>query len=63
MQTSEVAFWVIKLIGAGYLLWLGIKVERSLGDRVAMRQLADQLHKRFPDSKEWQRFERGAFDD
>lgn len=44
-------------------LWLGIKVERSLGDRVAMRQLADQLHKRFPDSKEWQRFERGAFDD
>jgi type IV pilus assembly protein PilF len=44
-------------------LWLGIKVERSLGDRVAMRQLADQLHKRFPDSKEWQRFEQGAFDD
>ena len=44
-------------------LWLGIKVERSLGDRVAMRQLADQLHKRFPDSKEWQRFERGTFDD
>lgn len=29
MQTSEVAFWVIKLIGAGYLLWLGIKVLRS----------------------------------
>lgn len=44
-------------------LWLGVKVERRLGDRIAMRQLADQLHKRFPDSKEWQRFERGAFDD
>lgn len=44
-------------------LGLGIKVERSLGERVAMRQLADQLHKRFPDSKEWQRYERGAFDD
>lgn len=44
-------------------LWLGVKVERKLGDRIAMRQLADQLHKRFPDSKEWQRFERGAFDD
>ena len=29
MQTSEVAFWVIKLIGAGYLVWLGIKVLRS----------------------------------
>ena len=44
-------------------LWLGIKVERSLGDRIAMRQLADQLHKRFPGSKEWRWFERGAFDD
>ena len=44
-------------------LWLGVKVERSLGDRIAMRQLADQLHKRFPGSKEWQWFERGAFDD
>ena len=32
MQTSVVAFWVIKFIGAGYLLWLGIKVERSSGN-------------------------------
>ena len=44
-------------------LWLGIQVERSLGDRIAVQQLADQLHKRFPDSKEWQRFEQGALDD
>lgn len=29
MQTSAVAFLVIKLFGAGYLLWLGIKVLRS----------------------------------
>lgn len=29
MQTSAVAFWVVKLVGAGYLLWLGIKVLRS----------------------------------
>ncbi len=29
----------------------GDQSERSLGDRVAMRQLADQLHKRFPDSR------------
>lgn len=42
-------------------LWLGIKVERALGDNVAMRQLAVQLNKRFPDSKEWHRYERGAF--
>lgn len=29
MQTSAIAFWVVKVIGAGYLLWLGIKVLRS----------------------------------
>lgn len=29
MQTSEVAFWVVKLLGAAYLVWLGIKVLRS----------------------------------
>lgn len=44
-------------------LWLGIRVERAMGDAVSVRQLADQLHKRFPKSKEWQRFEQGAFDD
>lgn len=44
-------------------LWLGIKVERALGDTVAMRQLGDQLHKRFPDSKELLAFERGAFNE
>lgn len=44
-------------------LWLGIKIERRLGDQIAMRQLSNQLNKRFPNSKEWQRFERGAFDD
>lgn len=44
-------------------LWLGIKVEHALGDSVAMRQLADQLRKRFPDSNELGAYERGAFND
>lgn len=44
-------------------LWLGVKVERALGDSVAMRQLGDQLHKRFPEAKETLAFERGAFDE
>lgn len=44
-------------------LWLGIRVERRLSDRVAMEQLADQLRKRFPDSRELVAFERGAFDE
>ncbi|GAA4418017.1 type IV pilus biogenesis/stability protein PilW [Acidovorax lacteus] len=42
-------------------LWLGIKIERQLGDTVAMRQLAEQLRRRFPDSRELASFERGAF--
>ncbi|WP_394252145.1 LysE family translocator [Vibrio profundi] len=29
IQTSEVAFYIVKLVGAGYLIWLGIKVLRS----------------------------------
>ena len=29
IQTSEIAFIAVKLIGAGYLIWLGIKVLRS----------------------------------
>lgn len=44
-------------------LWLGVKVERRLNDRVAMSQLADQLKKRFPQSREAAAYERGAFDE
>ena len=44
-------------------LWLGIKVERRLNDRVAMGQLGDQLKKRFPQSRESAAYERGAFDE
>ena len=44
-------------------LWLGIKVERAIGDTVAMRQLADQLRKRFPSSRELGALEREAFNE
>jgi type IV pilus assembly protein PilF len=44
-------------------LWLGIKVEQRLNDRVAMLQLADQLKRRFPQSREAIAYERGAFND
>ncbi len=44
-------------------LWLGIKVERALGNRDAVAQLGAQLSKRFPQSKEVGLFERGAFDE
>ncbi len=44
-------------------LWLGVKVERRMNDRVAMDQLADQLKKRFPQSREATAYTRGAFDE
>ncbi|MDD2546430.1 MAG: type IV pilus biogenesis/stability protein PilW [Burkholderiaceae bacterium] len=44
-------------------LWLGIKVEHALNDSLALQQLAGQLRKRFPDSREWGAFERGAFNE
>jgi type IV pilus assembly protein PilF len=44
-------------------LWLGVKVERRMNDAAAMRQLGEQLRKRFPQSRERAAYDRGAFDD
>jgi type IV pilus assembly protein PilF len=42
-------------------LWLGVKVEKRLGDEVVASQLGDQLRRRFPQSRESAAYERGAF--
>ena len=44
-------------------LWLGIKIERRLGNREAVEQLAQQLSRRFPKSRELASYQRGAFDE
>lgn len=44
-------------------LWLGIRVERRLGNRDAMAQLGSQLKKRFAQAPETAAFERGGFDE
>lgn len=44
-------------------LWLGIKVERSLGNRQAAEQLGTQLRNRFVQSREYMALERQAFDE
>lgn len=44
-------------------LWLGIRVEQRLGDRVAMDQLAEQLRKRYPQSREATLLDKGAFNE
>ena len=42
-------------------LWLGIKIERQLKNQAVVDQLAQQLQRRFPDSRELQAYRRGAF--
>jgi type IV pilus assembly protein PilF len=44
-------------------LWLGIKIERRLNNREAIAQLAGQLQRRFPQSREAIAYERGNFND
>lgn len=44
-------------------LWLGIKVERQLGNQQAASQLAQQLGRRFADSPQWAAYQRGAFNE
>ena len=44
-------------------LWLGIKVERRVDNRDAVAQLASQLKKRFPQSRELASYEKGAFNE
>jgi type IV pilus assembly protein PilF len=44
-------------------LWLGIKIERRMNNTQAAEQLAQQLQRRYPRSKEWAAHQRGAFDE
>lgn len=66
-DTSRAQFYIRRLnnseLANAESLWLGIKVERKLGDKLAMAQLADQLKKRFPGSRQITAFEKGSFDE
>jgi len=44
-------------------LWLGVKIEQRIGNHDAMLQLAAQLVKRFPQSREAASYQRGSFDE
>lgn len=43
-------------------LWLALRIERKLGQRVAERNFATELRRRYPGSKEAQALQRGEFD-
>ena len=44
-------------------LWLGVKVEQRMNNLEAMAQLAQQLGRRYPESREWASYQRRAFDE
>jgi type IV pilus assembly protein PilF len=66
-DNSRAQFYIRRLnnsqLANAETLWLGIKVERRVGDRVAAQQLAGQLRNRYPKSREVDSLERGAFDE
>ena len=43
-------------------LWLALRVERKLGERVAESSFANQLRRRYPSSREYQQLQRGEYD-
>jgi type IV pilus assembly protein PilF len=43
-------------------LWLALRAEHKLGERVAEASFANQLRRRFPDSREYQLLQRGEYD-
>jgi len=43
-------------------LWLALRIERKLGQRVAERNFATELRRRFPGSRETQALQRNEFD-
>jgi len=66
-ENERAQFYIRRLNNSEYAnaesLWLGIKVERRMNDMVALRQLGDQLKKRFGTSREATAYERGTFDE
>ena len=43
-------------------LWLAVRIERKLGERLAEAGFANQLRRRYPTSREYQQLQRGDYD-
>lgn len=66
-ELTRAQFYIRRLNNTEYAnaesLWLGIKVEKKLGNLQAVEQLGSQLEKRFAQSPEAASYHRGAFDE
>jgi type IV pilus assembly protein PilF len=43
-------------------LWLALRIERRMGERLQEQAYANQLRRRYPESKEYQALQRGQYD-
>jgi type IV pilus assembly protein PilF len=66
-EFSRAQFYIRRLNNSEFAnaetLWLGIKVERRLRNLEVEQQLAQQLSRRYPQSRQWASYQRGAFDE
>lgn len=66
-EFSRAQFYIRRLNNSEFsnaeTLWLGIKIEQRLQNREVMVQLADQLKKRFGQSREAAAYDKGAFNE
>lgn len=64
---SRAQFYVRRINNSEFVnaqtLWLGVKVERRLGNTQAARDLGDQLQRKFANSEEARKYEKGQFND
>lgn len=60
-------FYINRVVNANVLtaevLWLAIKIEHKLGNRMTENSLATQLRRRYPDSAEFASYQRGVFNE
>lgn len=66
-EYDNALFYINRVVKADVMaadvLWLAIKIERKLGDQVAVGALSTQLRRRYPDSKEFEMLQKGAFNE
>lgn len=60
-------FYIERMVKAEVLtpevLWLAIRIESKRGDQISVGSLSTQLRRRYPDSKEYDLLQRGAFNE
>lgn len=66
-EFEKAKFYIARVVKAEVLaadvLWLAIKIENKLNDPAAVSSLGTQLRRRHPNSKEYELFQRGGFNE